>query len=792
MIVGEAPGFREDQDKKPFVGRAGQFLDETLQTVGLSRSKIFISNAVKCRPPDNATPTTLQIKSCKPYLEQEIEEVNPKYILALGNVALKSLTGRTGVMKLQGSWLKSKPEFGSRQVFACMHPSGVLRRIYLEKKYTYAMRQFANTVNGVESKIKLDYRLVRTTQDFKEAKTDILAASEIAWDIENSKGFNPHNGGKLLVIGVATRPGKSWVFPIQHPDMKVSRKSVKKILAFFKKILEAETPKKIAYNLSHERKWMRHIKINARCDFDGIIAAFLLDENAPMSLKQQAKYNCQAPEWDKGIDFKDGKIPPLRKLWYYNAGDCDWTFRLKQVQAEKLNAIPELARLFKFLMVPASHVLSDIEYRGICLDRDRLNERAIETKNNIWKIQKRLNKFLPKERIIQDRKGNDCIDDEDFGKMKVNWGSTKFLGWFLYKYLELPLLELTKTGKMGTREAVLKQLRTKHKAVDLIMVLKEWQGRQSKFIKGWTERAVEHPDGTLRLHPRYNITKTEKGEGTDTGRLSCVDPNLQQTPRESFIRAIVTARPGWKFGQADLSQAEMRIAAWVAKAKSLLTIFNDLSRDVHLETASDITGLKPEKIDKETRKKAKAVNFGFLFGMYPKKFQTYALEKYDTVVTMAEAKAFRNAYFNKYPELAEWHKDVASRVQQAGYVKSPLGRRRRLPHIHSVDQSQSRQAERQAINSPVQATASDLILFAMSLVERELDVKIFEWLGQVHDAGLFQYDPAYEDHVCSTIKRIVEHLPTERYFGVKIGVPIVVDIDVGTHWSEGTPWKQAA
>jgi DNA polymerase-1 len=653
------------------------------------------------------------------------------------------------------------------------------------------MRNFANTVNGVESQIELDYRLVRTSADFKEAVADIKAAPEVAWDIENSGGFNPHLGGKLLCFSVATRPGKAWVFPYEHPDMLVSLKAKKKIIAFLRWLLESLNPKKIAYNLSHERKWMHRFKINARCDFDGIIAAYLIDENAPMSLKQQAKFNCQAPDWDKGIDFKSG-IPRLKKLWWYNAGDSDWTLRLKEVQAKKLNAVPELARLFKFLMLPASHVLSDIEYRGICIDRDRLNDRAVLTRENIWKIEKNLTKFLPKDQIIQDRKGNDCIEDEDFGKMKVNWGSTKFLGWFLYKYLELPLLELTKTGKMGTREAVLKQLRSKHKAVDLLMTLREWKGRDSKFIKGWTERAVEHPDGTLRLHPRYNITKTEKGEGTDTGRLSCQDPNLQQTPRESFIRAIITAKPGWKFGQADLSQAEMRLAAWIANAVSLLRIFKDPSRDVHYETASDITGLKREQIDKETRKKAKAVNFGFLFGMYPKKFQTYALEKYDTVVSLSEAKAFRNRYFNKYPELAEWHENTRLRVSQAGYVKSPLGRRRRLPHIHSIDQSQSRQAERQAINSPVQATASDLILFGMALVEKELSPDIFEWVGQVHDAGLFQYDPAYEDKICNTIKRIIEHLPTQKYFGVKIGVPMVVDIDVGTHWSEGVPWKQAA
>jgi uracil-DNA glycosylase family 4 len=789
MLVGEAPGFREDQDAKPFVGRAGQFLDEVLEEVGLPRNQIFISNAVKCRPEGNATPTNSQIKACKNYLIDEIERVNPEYILAMGNPALYSLTGRSGVTRLQGSWLKTKPEFGDRKVFVTLHPSGILRREFLKPKFMFAMKQFATISSGKTSTAKRDYRLVRTAQDFRKAKADIRAAKEIAWDIENSKGFNPWHGGKLLVVGVCTRPGKVWVFPIDHPQMRVRGKH--KIMAFLKEILEAETPKKIAHNQSHERKWMRHFGITPRCDFDTIISAYLLDENSPMGLKPRAKAINGAPNWDEDVDF-DAGIPPLKKLYVYNGYDCDETFKLKIHDAAKLNAIPELARLFKFLMMPAAPMLSDIEYRGICVDRDRLNERAILVKRKLWKLEKKLRKHLPKDLITQDRKGRDIIEDEDFGKMKINWGSTKFLGWFLYKYLELPLIELTKSGKMGTREAVLKQLKSKHEAVALIMERREWIGRGTKFLKPWIARALWHSDGSLRLHPRYNLTKTpqDRGKemGTETGRLSSVDPNWQQVPRESFIRGIATAKPGWKFGQADLSQAEMRIAAWLAEAKSLLRIFRE-GRDVHLETACEVTGLKPDKVDKETRKKAKAVNFGFLYGMYPKKFQKYALEKYDVVVTIEEAKQARNRYFNHYPELLDWHDRVRRRIASAGYIKSPLGRRRRLPHIYSEDRELRNQAERQAINSPVQATASDFILFGMAIIEKRLDSKYFEWLAQVHDAGLFQYDPKYEDHVCRTIKEVLEHLPTQRYFGCKIGVPIEVEIEVGTHWSEGVKWQ---
>jgi len=242
-MIGEAPGFREEEEGKPFVGQAGQYLDEVMEKRGLPRSKVFISNVIKCRPPDNRTPKTSEIKACLPFLEEEIKRVNPTYIMAMGNPALKTLTGRSGTTKLMGTWLKAKPAFGKRKIFACMHPSGVLRQEFYKSKFEFAIQQFSNIVQDNVSPVKTDYKLVTTKKLFREAIADIKAADIVAWDIENSKGFNPWNGGKILVIGFATRPGKAWVFPIEHPQMKV--RGLKEIWRILKRILEAKRPKKV-------------------------------------------------------------------------------------------------------------------------------------------------------------------------------------------------------------------------------------------------------------------------------------------------------------------------------------------------------------------------------------------------------------------------------------------------------------------------------------------------------------------------------------------------------------------
>ena len=776
MLVGEAPGLREEEESKPFVGRAGQYLDEVLEKCGLPRAKVFISNAVKCRPPGNATPKTAEIKACNDFLVEEVKAVNPDYILALGNPALGALTSRrAGITKLTGTWLTSKTVFGNRRVMACLHPSAVLRREFLKSKFEFAIKQFATIAQNKTSKIKTDYKLVTTKKLFDEAMSDIMSADIVSWDIENSKGFNPHNGGDILCIGFSTRPGKSWVFPYKHPQMKL--KNPAKILRAVKEIVEAEKPRKVAQNGQYERKWMLRHGINPRMDFDTKIAAYLLDENGPTGLKPLARALCEAPVWDEGIDWEKG-IPPFKILWPYNAADADYTLRLYHILSKRINAIPQLARFMKFLMLPAADMLADVEFRGIALDRDRLNERSKEAEAGKFRTAKKLHSYLPKKKLTKNRKGQLCIDDEDFGVMKVNWNSTKFLGWFLYKHLGLPLIELTKTGKAGTREAVLLQIKSKHSAVATLLTYREWQGRDSKFLTPWIDRAFDYGKNGLLLYPTYNLTKTDAGAGTETGRLS---GDMQQVPREGFIRNIITARPGWRFGEADLSQIELRIAAWLADEDTMLKAFRE-DKDIHLETAADVSGLDPSEVDKPTRKKAKAINFGFLYGMWPKKFQLYAREKFDIEITIQEAREYRNKYFNKYPRLLEWHDDVRRRVAVSGYVKSPMGRRRRLPHIHSMDRKLKEQAERQAINSPPQAMGSDLCLFGAVLIRPQLSTKIYNEVGFMHDAILFEYKESHRKEVRSVIKQTLEHLPTKRYFGFEIPVPIKVNIDMSTHW----------
>ena len=211
-----------------------------------------------------------------------------------------------------------------------------------------------------------------------------------------------------------------------------------------------------------------------------------------------------------------------------------------------------------------------------------------------------------------------------------------------------------------------------------------------------------------------------------------------------------------------------------------------LGEDIHLMQAANVTGKLPVTITKEERKMAKAVNFGFLYGMYPRKFQKYAKINYGLDVSLAEAEVSREKYFAMFPGLVKWHERQKRMVRQFHQVSSPLGRVRHLPDIQSPDNSVRMEAERQAINSPVQATGSDITLFGMTKLQHELNPRDAAMVMTLHDGIGFEIREEKVSEYAPLIKEVLETLPLEKTFGTRLSVPLVADISWSTHWA-GTP-----
>lgn len=775
MLIGEAPGFREDEIQKPFAGKAGQYLDHILAEVGLPRESVFITNAAKCRPPDNRTPTRPEIKSCSTYLQNELATVRPEFVVPLGNAALEATLGVKGIMKKRGAVTVWKPQFFGAplhgyKVLPTLHPAAILRNQGWEEMFKADLLKLARLVRGDDKKLETKTRLISNSKSLRKL-TDLIADVEtpIAFDVETwgpseeggLRTWDPQGG--IGTVSFTWEPGQSYVVVLEHAEAKWD---IPITLVYAALAVAFEGKKMVAHNAKFDMAWMRVKGVKLESSFDTLLAAHLLDENRPNGLKPLARTLLGADEWD--IDTGDVYNSPLMRLATYNGKDTDYTLRIYHILREQLKERPRLLRLFKLLVMPACNAFVDIEANGFPVDFVRLKDRHEFILEKIEGIRQELMAYVPKAL----RSG-------------ANFRSHNFLGAFLFGHLELPILVTTpKTGKPSTAEAVLLQLKNKHPVVGLLMDLRKWMKYESTYTRNWLARvrSISKP----RLYTSYKLS------GTVTGRLS---GNMQQVPREILIRSIIgiaensnakresAGKPRKRFVEADFSQIELRIAAMFSRDPALNKAFNT-GGDPHYETAMKILGRRKEDISKEERKMAKAVNFGFLYGMAAKKFRKYADEKYQTKISLEEAQEYRTAFFQQYKGLLPWHERQRRMVRNFGYVVSPIGRVRHLPQIMSTDEYLQAQAEREAINAPVQGLASDLTVLSMVLLSQELDNHRAKIIGNVHDSILFEIDDDYIEEALRLIKHKMENLPLQRYFGFKPSVPIEVEIKVSDHWGE--------
>lgn len=751
MIVGEAPGEREEDIRKPFSGAAGKLLNRMLEEAGLSRDKVYITNVVHCRPPDNRTPTKDEIQACKKYLQAEMDLVKPKYVLLLGNVALQGVLGRSGITKYRGEIF----EQDGVQYLPTLHPAAALRQPKYMSVIKADINRFARLVKQTLTlPDDFKWRLVQSSEDLRQCIDDIMSSDRIAFDLETG-GINPlAPDATIHCLGIAT-PQCSWVIPFDYPGSKFrSRELTKKAFeVVHRAVTQAPLRVVCAHNGKFDNKWLRaQFGVRFPLNFDTMLASYLLDENSPHGLKYLSSLYFNAPDYDIPVP-PDPKVVSLQKLAKYCALDVYYTLALQKILEEELKKDRRLEKVFHQLLMPASELFEGVELHGVYVDVDKMESTYSYLTRQIEELKNELNQLAGRE---------------------INWNSPQQVASVLYGDLKLPIVAFTSSGNPSTSsEEALPFLLDEHPIVGKLLKYRE-KVKLYQFIESWKEKI--NPE-TQRMYPSFKL------HGTVTGRLSCEDPNLQQVPRDPEVRTLITAPPGWVLVEADYSQIELRVSAALSKDKAMRRIFQT-GGDIHLQTAMAVTGLPAEKIDKEMRKKAKAVNFGFVYGMGAAKFRNYAKVKYGVDLTEEEAYEFRERFFELYPLLPEWHERQRRFVATHGYVRTPIGRKRRLPEIMSNDKGLRSGAERQAINSPVQGAASDLNLFAAIRISQTFpdDVRI---IATVHDAILMEVRENKVEEILPQVKNLMEDREAIfEAFGWDIPVPIEVEIKVGP-WGAG-------
>ena len=462
-------------------------------------------------------------------------------------------------------------------------------------------------------------------------------------------------------------------------------------------------------------------------------------------LKYMAQKYLGVPDWDiKKKDKLSGKEDIVEP---YLRCDLKYTWELfcyfKQVMEETH------VKIYKKLLLPAYKMYRQVEINGIYMDMDE------------YCIVREKYKRIEDEKLDQLKAKYDINWNSPQQKQKVLFGDEKdgFEG--------LPILKTTPAGKPSADASVLKRLAAQeHKLPQLILDYTAANTLNKMFLNRWGIDASY--DG--RIHPSFNLTNVV------SGRTSCNDPNLQQVPRTKDVRALFTAPEGRVFFEADYSQLELRIAAHYAKEPTMLKIYHE-GGDIHTETARVLTGGREPT--KEERSKAKAVNFGFLYGMLAKKFVDYAYDSYGVVFTRSEAEAYRNAFFAKYSRLLPWHKEQEELCEMLGGVPNMFGRFRKLPKIYSENRWERLDAVRRAINTPVQGTGSDILLSAAIEVNRELSPYGLKVCGTIHDSIVGEFNVEDTDWIVPEIKRIMAHPKLMDEFGVELDVELEADVGVG-------------
>lgn len=481
-----------------------------------------------------------------------------------------------------------------------------------------------------------------------------------------------------------------------------------------------------------------HLGLRIPIDEDVMLMGTAYDLVAEHGLKKMAQAYLGVPDWD--IKKKDKLGGERETIVPYLSCDVRYTWELYQYFYQNMSE--RSMKIYRELLRPAYRAYRDIERNGLYLDLDSLDV-----------VRKKYNK--EEKRLLKELKSH----------YDINWNSSAQVAHAFFDLEGMPVIYKTKKGAPSTAADVLKELAMKgYELPDLLMKYKDAATRNKMFLNRWKDDCYES-----RIHPNFNLTNVV------SGRTSCNNPNLQQVPRTKDIRGLFSGAPGMILFEADYSQLELRIAAHYAKDKTMLNIYLH-DGDIHTETAKLFTnGREPTK---EERGKAKAVNFGFLYGMQAKKFVKYALDSYGQVFTLAEAKHIRDLYFAKYARLLPWHKEQEDLCEMQGGVSNMFGRFRRLPLIYSPNKWERASAARRAINTPVQGSGSDLLISAVTQINKEL--KGIAWIGAtVHDSIIGECRVEDKDYVDETIRRIMKHPKVLDDFGVELRVPLDVDIGWG-------------
>ncbi len=611
--------------------------------------------------------------------------------------------------------------------------------------------KFSNTK---DSKIfKKNYKLISSIDEIKKYLKLGEENGEICVDTETDS-LDPHKAN-LVGISLSSEISHSCYIPLNHKNHNNLNEN--EVLKIIKPILEDKSIKVIGQNIKFDYIVFYYRGIILNCMEDTMLMSYVLDagknrhnmdtlseihlNHKPISFKDLVGSG------KKQINFSEVEIEAAKN---YAAEDADITFRLYKIFKESLKK-EKMTSLYEIFEKPLVEILSMMEISGVKIDEKFLKELSKKFEKKISLLEKKIFQISKKEFKI---------------------ASTKQLGEIMYNDLKISALKKTKKGSFATSASVLEDLAFKgHKLPKLVL---EWR-QLTKLKNTYSDSLPGHINfNSKRIHTSFLLA------ATTTGRLASSDPNLQNIPIKSEsgrdIRKAFIAEKNNSLISADYNQIEMRILSDLADVKELKKAFNN-NEDIHSLTASQVFNVDLKKVDDDMRRKAKAINFGIIYGI-----SQYGLAK-QIGVSNSEASDFLNSYFLKFPEIKDYMNSTIKFCRKTGYVSNIFGRKTHITGINDKNFNVRNFQERAAINAPIQGSASELMRLAMIRISEKLNEKnnlSSKMILQIHDELIFEVPNKDIKKISKLIRNEMTSVKNSDQHSFSI--PLSVDINIGKNW----------
>ena len=624
---------------------------------------------------------------------------------------------------------------------------------------TYGAPELEETATDIAPKEKQqninkkNYHLITNEKEIDEWINEAEEAGELAIDTETSS-LDAHQAD-LVGISLSTKIGKACYIPIGHKFKGCLKKEA--VIKKLKPLLEDKSVKKIGQNIKFDFIVLFKQGINMNSMEDTMLMSYVLDAGknrhnmdtlSEIHLQHKTiSFKEIVGTGKKEINFSDVE---LDKAMEYAAEDADITYRLYKIFSKNLK-LEKLTNIYEIFEKPLIKILAFMEIEGIKIDNKFLKVLSEKFEKKINKLEKEVFKISKKE---------------------FNIASPKQLGEIIYNDLKIAVLKKTRKGSFATNASVLEDLAFKgHKFPQLIL---DWR-QVSKLKNTYSDALPEHINpATKRVHTSFLLA------ATTTGRLASSNPNLQNIPIKSEdgkdIRKAFMAEKGFTLISADYNQIEMRILADLADVKELKKAFKN-NEDIHSLTASQVFDVDIKKVDQDMRRKAKAINFGIIYGI-----SQYGLAK-QINVSNHEAEEFLNAYFSRFPEIKIYMDDTIKFCRKSGYVNNIFGRRSHFNGINDKNFNVRNFQERASINAPIQGSASEIMRLAMIRLDKKfksLKNNKSKTLLQIHDELIFEVPEKEAKTITKIIQKEMTSVTESDLHS--FSTPLTVDVNTGNNW----------